>query len=113
MVENGAFAIAYDTEMRLRLQRLARRRGSSVDFAKSLSEENDEVKRYLKSDLGKGRPSVGKGIPPATKKPFLKRKGDNPNFIPTEQKGLGGSQNHQDRPNWVPRNRRGEDKDGK
>ena len=115
VVENGSFAIAYDTEMRLRLQRLARRRDSSVDYAKFLSEENDEVKRYLKSDLGKGRPATGKA---PTKKPFLKKggpnlKGNNPNFIPTGQKGVGDPQNHQDRPNWVPRNRRGKGKNGK
>ena len=107
VTENGAFAIAYDTEMRLRLQRLARRRDSSVNFAKFLSEENDEVKRYLKSDLGKGRPPQTTERPPP-KKPFGKKnnKGDNPNFIPTGNKGAGNAQLSQGQPNWVPRVRR-------
>ena len=103
VAENGAFAIAYDTEMRLRLQSLARRRGSSVNFAKFLSEENDEAKRYLKSDLGKGRaPQTTERPPP--KKPFGKKnsKGDNPNFIPTGIKGAGNAQLSQGQPNWVP-----------
>ena len=84
---NGAFSIAYDTEMRLRLQRLARRRGASVDYAEFLSGENDEMKRYLKSDLGMGRPTGQ----PHTKKPFLKKnkKGDNPNYIQTGAMVLG------------------------
>ena len=58
VTENAAFAFPYDCEMRQRLQRMARRRVSSLDFAKSLSEENDEAKRYLKSDLGKDHPPL-------------------------------------------------------
>ena len=63
VIENGAFAIAYDSEARNRTQRLARRRDATLDFGKLLSEENDEAERYLKSiDLGKGRgPGPGKG----------------------------------------------------
>ena len=56
VAENAAFAIFYDCEVRQRLRRLARRRSTSLDFAKFHSEENDGAKRYLKSDLGKGRP---------------------------------------------------------
>ena len=56
VAENAAFAIPYDCEMRQRLQRLARRRDSTIDFAKFLGEENGEVGRYLKTDLRKGRP---------------------------------------------------------
>ena len=37
VTENAAFAITYDCEMRHRLQRLARRRDDTVDFAKRLS----------------------------------------------------------------------------
>ena len=87
VAENAAFAIACDCEMRQRLQRMARRRDSSLDFAKFLSEENDEAGRYLKSDLGKSRP------PQTTERPFVKKqfvkknKWDNPNYIPTGEKG--------------------------
>ena len=113
VTENAAFAIPYDCVMRQRLQRLARRRGSSLDFAKFLSGENDEVERYLKSDFGKGRP------PQTTEKPFVKKqfvkknKGGNPNFIPTGVKGTGAPQIPQGPPNWVPRNRRQKGKGSK
>ena len=50
VTKHAAFAISYDCEMRHRLQRLARRMGSSLDFAKFLIGENDEVGRYIKSD---------------------------------------------------------------
>ena len=54
IAENAAFAIAYDNELRNRIQRLARRRGAALDFGKLLIGENDEVKRYLRPlDLGK------------------------------------------------------------
>ena len=48
IAENAAFAIAYDSDLRNRIQRLARRRDATLDFGKILSEENDEVKRYLR-----------------------------------------------------------------
>ena len=46
VVEAAAFAIAYDSELRGRIQRLARRRDTQFDIATMLSEENGEVKRY-------------------------------------------------------------------
>ena len=45
VVETAAFAIAYDAELRGRIQRLSRRRDTQADFAKMLSEENGDVKR--------------------------------------------------------------------
>ena len=63
VVETAAFAIAYDAELRGRTQRLARRRDTQVDFAKMLSEENEDVKRYLEIDLGKGK-APAKADPP-------------------------------------------------
>ena len=65
ITENAAFAIPYDWEIRSRLQRFARRRDTSVDLAKFPIEENEDVKRDLKSDLGKGRPP--QGPPPRTR----------------------------------------------
>ena len=102
---NAAFAISYDSEVRQRLQRLARRRDSTVDFSKFLSEENDEAKRYLKSETGKGRPPpANQGGAEQKRKKFLK-KGDNPNYIP--QGGKGGLPSvPTGKPTWVPRNKR-------
>ena len=45
VVETAACAIAYDAELRGRIQRLSRRRDTQADFAKMLSEENGDVKR--------------------------------------------------------------------
>ena len=58
VVETATFAIAYDHELRQKLQRMARKRDSTADFAKLLSEENEEIKRYLKEGLGKGKAMV-------------------------------------------------------
>ena len=55
VTENAAVTIPCDWEMRHRLQRLARSRDTTGDFDMFLSGDNDGVKRYLKSDLGKGR----------------------------------------------------------
>ena len=54
VVETTAFAIAYDQELRIKIQRMARKRDSTADFAKLLDEGNGEIKRYLKESLGKG-----------------------------------------------------------
>ena len=54
VVETANFAIAYDQELRSRIQRLARKRDTKTDIILALAEENDEVERYLKCDLGKG-----------------------------------------------------------
>ena len=95
ITENDAFEIAYDGEIRSRLQRLARRSDTMVDFAKLLIDENEEVKRYLTSALGKGRPPHG--IHPLNKKQQPSQPGQkakkcekayNPNFAP--QGGNGG-----------------------
>ena len=59
VAENAAFAISYDHEVRARAQRLSRNRDITVDYAKFLSAENEEAKRYLISDLARGRPSTG------------------------------------------------------
>ena len=40
-------------------QRLERKRGLTADYAKFISEENEEATRYIKSDLARGRPSTG------------------------------------------------------
>ena len=53
---NSASAISYDWEIRSRLQPFSRRCDAAVDFAKFPIEENEGEKRYLKSDVGKGRP---------------------------------------------------------
>ena len=90
MTENAAFAIPHDCEMRQRLQRLARRRDSTIDFAKFLGEENGEVGRYLKTDFGKGalllllRLLRKRGKTNSLKN----KKGDNTNF--NSQGGKGG-----------------------
>ena len=56
VAENATFAIARGSELRHLIQRMARKRDSNADVGEILSEENDEVKRYLKSlDLGNGR----------------------------------------------------------
>ena len=57
VTENAEFAISYDHEVRARIHRLARKRDPSADYAKFLSGENGEGKRYLKTDLARGRPS--------------------------------------------------------
>ena len=64
VVETANFAIAYDCELRARIQRLARKRDSKTDIIQMLTEENDEVKRYLKNDLGKGKNAKGSGFDP-------------------------------------------------
>ena len=68
IAENAAIAIARDSERRSRILRMARKRGPNVDFAKIPSEENDDAKRYLKSDLcnGGGR-SLGSNPVDATR----------------------------------------------
>ena len=53
---NADFAIFYDRELRNRIQRLARKRDSAVDIPRLISEENEDVKRHLKTDREKGRP---------------------------------------------------------
>ena len=52
--ETAAFAIAHDAELRGRIHHLSRRRDTQVDLPNMISEENGDVKRYLKTDLGKG-----------------------------------------------------------
>ena len=109
ITENDALAISYDREIRSLRQRFARRRDASVDFAKFPIEENEGAKRYLKSDLGKGRPP--QGLPPKNKKPGHTRhpgqkakkgeKSDNPNFAPQ-----GGKGDKHPNPVWAPRARR-------
>ena len=61
VIESAAYAITYDLEVRNRAQRLARRRDTTVDFAKFLSEENEEVKRHIKTDLARAKAA---GVPP-------------------------------------------------
>ena len=75
--------------------------------------ENDEVGRYRKSDLGKGRPPQTTERPLAKKQVVKKNKGDNPNYIHTGAKGNGAPQIPQGPPNWVPRNRRQKGKGSK
>ena len=58
VTETASFAIAYDQELRQKIQRMARKRDSAVDFGKLLGGENEEIKRYLKGSLGKGRANV-------------------------------------------------------
>ena len=58
VTETASFAIAYDQEIRLKIQRMARKRDSAVDFGKLSGGENEEIKRYLKESLGKGRANV-------------------------------------------------------
>ena len=58
VTETASFAMAYDHELRQKIQRMARKRDSTVDFGKLLGEENEEIKRYLKESLGKGRANV-------------------------------------------------------
>ena len=41
------------------LGRLARRRDTSANFHKLSCEQNEEIERYLKADLGKGRADTG------------------------------------------------------
>ena len=57
--ETASYAISYDLELRNMIARLARRRDAGCDFSKLLCEENEEIKRYLKVDLGKGRNNSG------------------------------------------------------
>ena len=85
VIESAAFAISYDCELRNRIQRLARKRDSNVDFAKLLSEENEDVKRYLKSDLGKGKGAVSEPNRPPGKGPKGKNKGNGKNAEPSDQ----------------------------
>ena len=70
---------------------MARRRDDAVGYSKFLSEENDEVERYLKSDLRKGRPPLHTQTTEnrRVENAFLKnRKGVTPNFIPNGEKGV-------------------------
>ena len=55
VTENATLAIHYDRELRLHLQRLARSRDADVDFYQSLSEENTQIKRQVKTEMGKNR----------------------------------------------------------
>ena len=64
VVETANFAIAYDRELRSRIQRLARKRDTKTDIILMITEENDEVERYLKSDLGKGEVAKDSGFDP-------------------------------------------------
>ena len=88
---NADFAISYDFETRHRLKRRGRRREDTVDFDKFPIGENEDVKRYLKSDLGQGRPSATSQTFENRwmKLPSLKNKnGDNTNYIPKGCKGV-------------------------
>ena len=55
VTETASFAIAYDLELRRMAERLARRRDPDCDPPKILRDGNEEIKRYSKVDLGKGR----------------------------------------------------------
>ena len=66
--ETGAYAIAYDFEVRRLIERLARRRDASADFNKLLCDENEEIYRYLKVDLGKSRANNQADAAPANAK---------------------------------------------
>ena len=89
VVETAAFAIAYDMELRTKIQRMARKRDSTADFAKLLSEENEEIKRYLKESLGKGKAMV-------TQVPYnLRRPQPNVAVNLPPSKGYKGDQPHQ------------------
>ena len=84
VAENAAFPISYGIELRNRIQRMERRRDPGVDFGKYLSEENDEVNRYLTSlDLGKGRGAKpGATTFDAFRKKSNNHKGSGPNGAP-------------------------------
>ena len=83
--EAAPFAIARDAEFRGRARRLARIRDTQADCAKMISEENEDVKRYLKADLGKGKPPA-KADPP--------RKG-------RKNTGFKGNGDKTNKPNWI------------
>ena len=57
--ETAAYAIAHDLELRRLLGRHSRRCDSSANFPNLLCEENEEIKRHMKNDLGKGRANSG------------------------------------------------------
>ena len=42
-IETAAFALSYDSVVRIMTQRAARKRGPSVDLTKFLCDDNDEV----------------------------------------------------------------------
>ena len=55
VTETAAYSIDYDFELSRLVGRTARRRDASADPPKLLREENEDIKRYLKVDLGKAR----------------------------------------------------------
>ena len=119
VAENAAFAISYDHEVCLRAQRVARRRDQTVDYAKYLSGENEEVKRHIKADLARVRPPTGNAPYAPDRKKFPKGRPNNPpqgqqnlphgqqlsqgqqHFNPQANKGAGEDNSRAPNPNAV------------
>ena len=53
ITENVTLALIYDQELKQHAQRLARRRDEQVDFYQLFSQENDEIKRNIKTEWEK------------------------------------------------------------
>ena len=92
VVETAAFSISYDADLRGIAQRLARSRDTPVYFAKTLSGDTDDVKRYLEGDLWNVGPRAmaygasRKQFPNGGKNANVKGKGakaTNPNWVRT------------------------------
>ena len=68
VTENANLANRYDRELRFQLQRLARSRGAEVDSYQLLIEEHTEIKRQVKTEMGKNRTKTPKTpVAPKTK----------------------------------------------